>query len=166
VSFVFGPVTEVFAPQPIATLTRKRVDRIEIPSVLWKRLRCHKRPRPSKKAGITKKVALPVPLAGANELDTAGMPIVNVVDWAVLVAFPVMVAGLKEHVEPVGKPVHLKVTTPVKPSDEKTESVTGMFWPAFMDSIVGLTDIEKSRPPLTLSSNAVDVLARLLTSPE
>jgi hypothetical protein len=49
----------------------------------------------------------------------------SVVDCATLVAFPVIVAGLNEQVDPAGRPVHLNVTTPVKPSDENTERVTG-----------------------------------------
>jgi hypothetical protein len=108
----------------------------------------------------------PFSVAGVTELVAAGSPIVSVVDCAVLVAFPVMLAGLNEQVDPLGRPVHLNVTVPVKPSDENTERLTGMLWPALRVSIFGFAESEKSSPPVTLSNNAVDVLPRLLTSPE
>ena len=83
-----------------------------------------------------------------------------------LEAFPVILAGLNEQVDPLGRPVHLNVTVPVKPSDENTERLTGMLWPALRVNIFGFAESEKSSPPVTLSNNAVDVLPRLLTSPE
>ena len=155
------------APQPIATLVKNPAATIHIPRVRCSRLRCRKRQIPSKPHGNMKNPARrPFPAAGARELVAAGNPIISVVVCAVLVAFPVMLAGLNEQVDPLGSPVHLNVTVPVKPSDENTERLTGMLWPALRVNMVGLAEREKSSPPVTLSSNAVEVLPRLLTSPE
>jgi hypothetical protein len=122
---------------------------------------------PSKPHGNMKNPARrPLSGAGATEPDAVGNPIVSVVVCAVLVAFPVMLAGLTEHVDPLGRPVHLNVTVPVKPSDENTERLTGMLWPELRVSVFGFAESEKSSPPVTLCNNAVDVLPRLLTSPE
>ena len=155
------------APQPMATLVKNTADRIHMPSVRCSCRRCRKRQMPSKPHGNMKNPARrPFPVAGARELVAAGNPIVSVVDCAVLVAFPVMLAGLNEQVDPLGSPVHLNVTVPVKPSDENTERLTGMLWPALRVSIFGFAEREKSSPPVTLSSKAVEVLPRLLTSPE
>ena len=86
---------------------------------------------------------------------------VSVVDCAVLVAFPVMVAGLNEQVDPLGRPVHMKVTTPVKPSDENTARDTVPLCPAFRDNLVGFAEREKSSPPLTpVSYTHLDVYKR------
>ena len=78
--------------------------------------------------------------AGWAMFPEEGRPIVRVVDCAVLLALPVIVAGENEQVEPFGRPVHLKVTTPVKPSAEKTDRVTGMLWPAANDNCFGLEE--------------------------
>ena len=49
--------------------------------------------------------------------------VVVVVAWLTSkVVLPISVV-----VDPAGRPVHLKVTTPVKPSEENTERVTGML---------------------------------------
>ena len=155
------------APQPIATLVKNTAARIHMPRVRCSCLRRRKRQIPSKPHGNMKKPARrPFSGAGAREPDAAGSPIVSVVVCAVLVAFPVMLAGSNEHVDPLGRPVHLNVTVPVNPSDENTERLTGMLWPALRVSTFGFAESEKSSPPVTLCNNAVEVLPRLLTSPE
>ncbi len=110
-----------------------------MPRLRCRRRRCHNRKTPNKPLGTIRKPAIETD-TGFATLAEGGNPMVSVVDCAMLLALPVMLAGENEHVEPFGRPVHLNVTVPVKPSAEKTDRVTGILCPAVRDRVFGLEE--------------------------
>ena len=103
---------------------------------------------PSKPQGSMKNPASrPFSGVGAAEaVAEGGNPIVDVVDCAMLLALPVILAGEERTRGPIRKTGALECNRPGKTVRGKHGKVTGILWPALRENVFGLAEEREIQP--------------------
>ena len=105
--------------------------------------------------------------AACSAAAVATLVLIVSVEVIAAVPFGVILAGLKEQVEKVGKPLHARLVAELKPLMGVTVTVAVSVVPAAAVAVAGVSDIEKSAAgaAVIVTVTAVDVDPALAASP-